>query len=161
MAADGGTVGFVTHVVGPQMNKVMGRKARLTCLFGWGRMLAESPAVRSDKACLASMVGALCALTMTHQDSSVGAEEAEADAEDAAAVHEDTGSNFTRLAQAAPAMERSDSLPCPDPIGVLVSALTAVSKAAPGALPAVLAGFDATVATQLKTWCDSRGMAIV
>lgn len=161
MAADGGAVGFITHVAGPQMNKVLGSKARLTCLFGWSRMLAESPAIRGDMAGLAAIIGGLCALTMAHQDSTIGAAEAEADAEDAAAVHEDTGTSFTRLIQAAPAMNRSDGLPCPDPIGVLVSALASVSKAAPGALPAVLGGFDAAVATQLKAWCDSKGVTIV
>jgi len=160
LAESGGANSFVSGVAAPQMNKVVGRAARQTCLVGWSRFLAESPTVCRDEAALGTLVTGLCKLAMASQDDTVSAEEAAAEEAAEAEVKADTGSSHGRIAQAAPALERSDGLACPDPVGTLTASLGAVSRAAPGALPAVLSKFEAAVATSLKQWCDAKGVAI-
>ena len=160
LASGGGAAGFVANIAGPQMNKVVGRADRRTCLVGWSRFLAESPSIAKDAAALKALVLGLSSLAMAASDDTVGSEELAAEAEEEAMVKDDTGSRFSRLVQAAPALERSDGLPCADAAATLTSALGAVASAAPGALPAVLGSMETSLAIKIKEWCDAKGVTL-
>ena len=128
--------------------------------MGWSRFLAESPSIAKDAAALKALVLGLSSLAMAASDDTVGSEELAAEAEEEAMVKDDTGSRFSRLVQAAPALERSDGLPCADAAATLTSALGAVASAAPGALPAVLGSMETSLAIKIKEWCDAKGVTL-
>jgi exportin-2 (importin alpha re-exporter) len=161
LAASGSALSFLKGVVGPQMNKVVGRTPRRTCLVGWGRFLTDTARrVASDPECLKILITGLAQLLAVEQDDTVNPEEAAAAAEAEAEFKDDTESRFTRLSNAALVLDRTDGLPAADPIGSVATAIASVSTGAPGVLPPVLAALDPQVAVIIKRVLDERKLPV-
>lgn len=166
LGGDGPARDFINNVVAPQLDKVMVRGHRRTCILGWSRFLAEAPWLipAGDPRAFGALLVQVHRMLGSVGDAAVGEEEAEATraAEAAAAIEGETsGVSFSRLQQATIIFERADPFAATPPAPTFAAALAARARSEPpGTVRAVLASLDSADAVAIHTTCSAAGHAL-